>query len=546
MVRGAVTDRATGAAVAGALVTLERESPASAADTAGLRNVLTSETGDFTVSAPGAGRFRLLIKRIGSRRYTSDAFPLAPGETRHMDVALDRVATSLPGVAVTGKSLCGTRLADASRLAELWDDARAALTAAQITARDRLARYELVRYSRALDPTNLAVLDETHRAYGAAGDSMPPVFTSLRGDSLSTIGYWQPVNEMTTIFYGLDANALLSDAFVRDHCFTVSDGTGDRRGLVGLSFEPVRGRTVPEIRGTVWLDARTSELRWVEFSWLRLPDNASGERTGGRVYFTRLAGGPWIVRRWYLRIPRSLFIAPAPNGGVRPIQVGLEEEGGFVFSPELARSEEPAELTGIVRDSTGRPLAGARVTLLGTSWRTMIDSSGRFRFDSLPPGVYALAADHADYARYGVRIGRTDIVLEEGARRELDFRAPGAAGIAFAMCDGRMPGTSEATLRLTLIRDDSRTPLPGVTLRLTWSGTAQVSRGRRSALGAREHADQAITDSAGVATFCNVPAGTPLSVGLPAEGDHIRILTTLRMSPREIALRVLEVAGSPP
>ena len=97
-------------------------------------------------------------------------------------------------------------------------------------------------------------------------------------------------------FLAPDARALLSSAFLRDHCFGVAEDDRNRSEQVGLTFEPVRGRQ-RDIAGTLWLDAGSFELLKLEFHWLDLPLTMRHERLGGDVHFLRLPDGTWVVLR---------------------------------------------------------------------------------------------------------------------------------------------------------------------------------------------------------------------------------------------------------
>ena len=49
-------------------------------------SALSDGSGTYALRAPGAGRYRVVAKRIGVHRFTSSPFELAVGETRTVDV----------------------------------------------------------------------------------------------------------------------------------------------------------------------------------------------------------------------------------------------------------------------------------------------------------------------------------------------------------------------------------------------------------------------------------------------------------------------------
>ena len=330
VVRGAITERASDAPLAGVLVTLE---PLAAGHDPAA--VLTSEKGEFRVRAPGPGRYLLTAKRIGVRRFVSDPIELHDGETRHMDITLDPVALLLPEVRVAEFDLCVPQPTDRPRVEALWDEARTALAAAQVSLRDRLFDGQLRRYSRGLDPRTLRVLEES---WSAVQGVMDRPLVSLTGDSLSKTGYHRTVDGYT-YFYAPDAAVLLSDAFRRDHCYAAVQGGGNRRGLLGLAFQPAAERLLPDVRGTLWLDARSFELRLVEFRFTEVAPFPGSDKVGGEVHFEKLDNGAWMTSRWFLRVPQqSRPASPVdaetrlPSVIVRPTMHRLIEEGGLVES----------------------------------------------------------------------------------------------------------------------------------------------------------------------------------------------------------------------
>ena len=329
-VRGTVREQNSGTPLSGVLMTLSRDGSLAAVAT-----VLTNDRGTFVLRAPEPGRYRLGAKRIGVRRFTSDAIELASAQELQMDVELEALVHQLPAVRVEGDPICATRANQVERLYSLWDEARTALTATQVTLRDRLFRARVVRYMRDLNAQNLRVEGERWQRRTEGVVERP--FVSLSGEALSLGGYWRTLPNDSIAYYAPDADVLLSGTFARDHCFGIAEGRGDRRGLTGITFEPVSGREVPEVRGTLWLDAKSFELRLVEFRYTRLPSPSNNLNIGGEVHFTKLSTGAWIVEKWFIRMPRyanTPTVRSTGIPGVSPVVeyrlTGLVEEGGTV------------------------------------------------------------------------------------------------------------------------------------------------------------------------------------------------------------------------
>jgi hypothetical protein len=328
-VRGIVREQA-GTPLVGVLMTLSLDDKPEST----VVSTLTNDLGAYSLRAPQPGRYRLGAKRIGVRRFESEAIDLSAAQGIERNVALEALAYRLPAVTVRSDPLCVRRADQAERVASLWDEARTALTATQLSLRDRLVRARIVHYIRDLDARTLRLVAERMRRQSIGVVERP--FVSLPGEVLSRVGYWRILPNDSIVYYAPDADVLLSSTFARDHCFGTAEGRGDRAGLTGMSFEPESERDVPDVRGIIWLDARTFELRLVEFRYSRLPSATGNRNIGGEVHFARLPSGAWIVERWFIRMPRYGDPTTRSTGvpGVAPVVeyrlAGLVEEGGTV------------------------------------------------------------------------------------------------------------------------------------------------------------------------------------------------------------------------
>lgn len=536
LVRGTVVERSSGAPLGGVLVTLVNDS------TRTVGSALTSERGEYGIRAPGPGRYRIDAKRIGVRRSSSTVFELAQSETREINVQLDALLYSLPEVVITAIPLCNKGDKEAGRVAALWDEARTALTATQISLRDRLFSARLVRYVRQIDPATFKVVNETRSDVQGIVDRP---FFSLAAESLSAHGFWRKDADGSTLYYAPDADVLLSDTFLADHCFQYARSSRDRAGMVGLRFEPARRRDVGDVKGTLWMDAKTFELRFVDYRYTNLEDLADSLRIGGEVHFARLKSGAWIVRRWFIRMPQlGRSVSPplgltsnAPSVLVRPVVFRLREEGGDVTAEGLRVYEKPATLVGVIQDSAKGPLAGARVRLEGTPYSGVSGDDGSFRIDSLPPGTFDVVVDHPDYEALGMTATTGDLVLKEGETKRLSLRAIDTREIVSRLCLGKRPAADRATLHVTVRNAKSGGPLAFANLSVTWK---EFSGSGSDMLAAVRQIDGS-SDSRGGISYCDLPARTLLTLNRREDSDRLTPMDTLRLAPGEIARREARV-----
>ena len=507
VVRGRVTEASSSAPVPGALVSLLGETGDSA-----IVSMLTAASGEYAIRASAPGRYRLSVKRIGVRRHVSDVFELAEGETRVIDVATDPIAQALPRVTVSG--ICATRPRELARISSLWDEARTALQATEISLRDRLMQARISRYAAELNPTNLQVLFDWR---SDAEVMVEQPFTSLSGDSLSAIGYWRVLPGDSVEYLAPDASALSSNAFLQDHCFSLAPAPRGRPDLVGLAFSPVRDRKLADILGTVWIDAQSYELRFIEFRYTGLPaDLPNADRVGGEVHFARLMSGAWIVDRWFIRMPQLLNL-PAPVGPVRQ----LREEGGTVVVDGVTSSSSTASVTGVFRDSTNKPVAGAVIRVIGHPRQAVTAGDGSFRLDSLPVGSASFVVHTGGYDSFAMLAGARRLDLQAGRTTRVDFRAPNSGTLRTVACPVpnvpyvRRP-VGRGALRILMVDSATAAPMPGVQFVATWPASAE----NPYAAAGTERYRQAVTDTRGTATFCDLPPALPLDVQLLGPGGR--------------------------
>jgi len=407
---------------------------------------LTDAEGGFSVRAPAAGRYSLRAERIGYAAVTSPAFELSDGETRTERLVASGAAVMLQGLTVSPAARrCAVRPGAGLATATLWEEARKALNATAFGQSSRLFRYDVTQWTREMDPADGTVRRED-RDTGSGVADLP--FHSLPPAELSEKGYVQGAAADSVSYWGPDAAVMLSPEFLNDHCLRVVEGSDP--ALVGLAFEPVRGRRVPDIRGTLWLDRRSAELRRVEYGYQGGPRESDNPRVGGTIEYERMPGGPWIVRRWSIRMPQVRLeqalraVTTGLPGSMRETTVQLAavvERGGEVTGvstregrPLVATAAGPV-VRGAVWDSTrAAPLAGAHVYLSGTQAAAETGPDGTFTLRAPGEGRYTVAFTHPGLGPLAA-VSRTQAVTARaGDTATVALAVRGWAAAAEALC----------------------------------------------------------------------------------------------------------------
>lgn len=480
----------------------------------------TGPDGAFTLRAPAAGRYVLRIERIGYATTETEPLELPAGQTVQRGVRAAPGRIVLQGIVARNRSRCTPRPGSGPETATVWGEARKVLGSARESGASADFRYSVRRFWRQIDPPGRTILRDS---VAAAVLSTPSPFVAVPLQRLSRRGYVERTGPYLT-FHAPDARVLLSDEFQERHCFAVEPGDS---GLVGLSFEPVSDR-LPEVRGVLWLDRATAELRRMEYRYTRVPDlPPQGQDASGWMEFTRLADGRWIVGRWAIRMPVVTAVdTQAVNlrelnvrNGRQVRLAGFREEGGEVLAAGPAGGASTVlaasgALTGTVWDSTtAQPLADATVSAAGHA--AVTDSLGRYLIQDVPAGAYSvtLAGPRLDSLRYHARPVRAEVAA--GATTLQPLAVPPFEVVWGAACGALRPGTGAVVGR---VRGADGRPAAGARVTVAWPGAQPGGLGTQA-------------DSGGVYRICAAPTGVPL---------------TLRVSTRDAAVVTSVLAAERP
>ena len=320
---------ADSSAAAGAIVVLVDSNDAV------VTRVLTSAIGSYVVRAPREGKYRIRVLRIGFAAFDSPVMALAAGSSVEYSPLLPDSAILLNDIEITAGGGCRAGSDGAGATATLLEEVRKAFGAMDLALRDHDLRFQVFRYVRRIDKDRMVV------AADSAVESMTtwPVH-SLPAEQLRDHGFVQlsdsvdptlfPMAESGgRVWFGPDPATLFADPFLSTHCFRSLIDPDDHDRL-GLAFAPVHGRHLSDIEGTLWIRRPTLALERLEYHYVNLPRHiasASSGVPGGKMDFTRLPKGLWVVSRWDLRAPVERV-----NGLQATGVAGWLEEGGRIRS----------------------------------------------------------------------------------------------------------------------------------------------------------------------------------------------------------------------
>lgn len=523
-VRGIVRDRA-GAPVAGVISTL-LDSNATA-----VGNALSNDRGEFNLRVSRAGTYTLRSLRIGYSATVSPKFVVTAQGSVSREVVLDDARLQLQTIRVAAKSVCQTRADVATQTFALWEQARAAVAATNINANSKSMFATTLVYYRVMDGLSRRVKNQ--RVETRAGVVTQP-WATISADSLSKIGYVVAASD-TVAYYAPGLDVLSSDEFLERHCLRLAQS--DDSTQIGIAFEPVSNkRGYSDITGTLWLDRATAELRQIDFGYTNIPDEQK-RAAGGEIRFARMSNTNWAIARWSIRMPVLMRMGSAQSS--RVVLAESHEVGGelaLVTSAANARGDtlwvHPLmTMRGTVADSvSGKRVASATVSLLGTDLVATTNSDGEFSIPNVLPGVYT--ADVRSPVLSGLGAGSVSYVTFLSGENVVALRVATPAQILAGLCsqsrglreNGAIVGTVSST-------DES---VSGVKIVAEWQAMTVQRTGGGATVNRSTRAIETRTDAAGSFRACGVSTGQPVTIR--AIGTRVSSLPSEVVVPNDIGM----------
>jgi protocatechuate 3,4-dioxygenase beta subunit len=525
-VRVEVVDAVSGKPIVGANVALY--------DSAGaipLGGAFSDQFGRTDLRAPLRGAYRVKADKSGYDTWTSVQLQLGD---RAVYVRVGMATTRIPSAVVSRtETSCQQLTGPGTAVGDLWAEIRKALTASAMTEAQGLVPLDVDIYERALD-RNMGILSEHAEQRNrigrrpAVGISWDQLDTARHGDATSAEVYRAP-----------DAAMLVSDQFVKSHCYAAIRGYGQETGLAGLEFKPAHVAGLPELTGVMWLDPKDNSLRAINFDYVNLPIPLRLARTNGRVEFQELPGGQWIVPRWYIRMPRVARVASTNIGSpsvMRDTLLGFQEVGGAAWpagrrpvsnvSNTTTTDDDQADqasrtvIEGVVFDSSSaRPLPGVQVSIAGGKYRALTNAGGHYELAVDGPINDTIVFEHPRLRLFHVADRMQPIVLAAGSRGQASVIVPSYETLRSRLCARNETGTEAQGLMVGYVRDQSGRPVAHAHVWAAWQILWVEQNGRLVSTN-QQRTVETDTNSDGSYAMCGFTRGAQVTAKVGIAGKN--------------------------
>jgi hypothetical protein len=469
--------------VSGQAVLAPRREPAAGVviellDSAGATRVtwtFSDEQGRFVFRDLGRRTFMLRARRIGLRPLR---FPIVLGAAdTSLVLRMTVVPLSLPPVVARDERACNSRPDSGLALGTLWNDAESALLAASVTRRSSAYQFAVVDYTRDFDFRTRALEAIAFRDVRSTG-ARP--WTSIPASRLRRNGF-VVIGRDSATFIAPDIETLVSRDFIDSHCFELGSHRPASDSLIGIDFTPAGAPKHPEVRGTIWLDRATHELRSIDFHYVHLGLSAADSAAAGQALFAPLGTGGWIVTDWSVRAPVLRLAVDRPLEASAPDRLRVSGstlrevrgDSGVLWS----RPTSAAELR-IMSGPRHRPMGRGEAVayLVGSDRRASTDSNGVVTFSNLVDGAYLVDVGTRELDVLGWARRRVQVNVDAQRPREtVDVEVASTLTAARAVCGADAPLLGDATGVIVGRVTDGTTPVAGREVRVSWVGAAHRS-----------------------------------------------------------------------
>ena len=247
-------------------------------------------SGSFTLAGTPGGVRQVQVARIGYRAWRSEPFTAAARDTVQLRLLVEDLPVRLPEITARSERSCASLESAADRVVVLWEEARKAISLADLSYQRDPMQYRVDRRnSRSDDEEHL--LSDSIRTVNL--QARWPV-EALPAGALLHEGFVQRDKIGGLVYYGPDLSVLYAPEFLATHCLAAVAGDSGSN-LVGVSYRPSEEGGPSDVEGAVWLDATTLQLRSLEFRYTGLDHWVPKGSAGGELRFLRLDDGRWVI-----------------------------------------------------------------------------------------------------------------------------------------------------------------------------------------------------------------------------------------------------------
>lgn len=475
-----VTARVTGAQeLRGTVMSSDRVTPASGVvlvmlhatrDDSIVARTVSTERGRFSLKPPAGVTTRLRMLRIGFLPTEVGRVSLRVGETRDTTLVLHDLRVQLATVNVKDNARCEVRPNGALQVAKLFDAVRTALIATTVPIYGRSTQSDYVNFSRIHDRRG-KLFAPVSRTDGSGATLQ--TFAAIGADSLAIKGYMVPEGDVAT-YYAPDAEVLLSEKFLSQHCLVLAEGKGPTQQYLGIGFRPVQKRgNLVDVRGTFWVDRESLELQFLEFEYENLPSLIRSVGLGGRVDYERMAHGEWFISSWSIRMP-------------------------MIETGQVQMSTGPlGVVNSTVRQAVvGQQVTGAAVAAIKVDDDVLFLNANASRVGEMPE----------DESAARVAVGEP-VPVSINYADAASVAALDSAGVAF-LC-GVPQAAMLRGLLLGRVHDGKNVPVPNVSVAASWKYDFRLSN---SGISYNTYRAQASSNTLGAYQLCGIPVDRSVTV----------------------------------
>jgi hypothetical protein len=201
-------------------------------------------------------------------------------------------------------------------------------------------------------------------------------------------------------------------------------------------------------------------------------------------------------------------------------------------------------VTGLAFDSLrNAPLANAFVMIEGRSRSATTDSKGKFTFDTLPPGTYTFAMQHAVFDSLGLSGATARAVVTDGKTPVL-LAVPSFATFWKAACGAVPVPTRDSGLVYGTVRESKgQSPVPQAWVELSWLDLVALgTKVHPAGVTQRRWKSETQADAQGGYAVCGAPLNTQLRIRSTYLTNATGLLD-LPSSPDRVRRRDLVISG---